>query len=108
MIVMCTMDKLMPKVRCMELGTCFLKMASAIKECSIRVLEMVWDLPLIFLVISTKESIVKVFVKVKAYLKLMMAKFMKEVGVIIKCMAEVERPSRMENALLCITKMATN
>ena len=98
MIVMFTMDRLTLKVRCMVLETCYLRMDSAIKECSTVAREMASASPLTCQATSIRVSTEKGYVRAKAFSKRTMESCMKGVGATTRCMDEAERPSITESA----------
>jgi hypothetical protein len=102
------MDKLIPWAKCTVLELCFSKITFAIKECSIRALEMVWVTLLIFRETNTRVSIGKVSERDKVYSRQTMVDFMREGGTITRCMDVEEKPFQMENVLSFTIKMATN
>ena len=96
---MSTMVRLTLRVKCMELATCSSRTGLCTKECFRKEAERDLASHLTLEAISTKVSIGKLREKVREYLRLLMARYMKEVGAITRCMAEEERPSKMGSAL---------
>lgn len=83
-------------------------MGSVTKVCLTKVQEMASDSPLISKATNIKVNIAKALEKVKASLRPMTQDFMKEAGLVTRCMAEVERPSKMVNASLFTIKQVKN
>ena len=105
MIATSTTVRSTQRVRCTVLGTCYLRMDSATKGCSIRDPEMALGSLSISQGTSTRENTGKALGRAKESLRQMMESFMKAVGTTIRCMAEGGRRSRMVNALSFITRM---
>jgi hypothetical protein len=105
---MFTTAKSINRDRCMELETCYLRTGSAIKACSIKVVEMVSDSPSTLVAISIKVNTGAVSVRVKVSSKLTTADYMREDGVAIKCTGVDERLFQTESALLFTTRTGTS
>jgi hypothetical protein len=73
-------------------------MAFVIRECLIKAVVRGWDVPMILAIINIKANTRQGLEKAKAFLRAMMGKFTKAVGVTIKFMGKVERSIRAANA----------
>ena len=102
------MVKSILQVKCTVLEVCYSVMAFVIRECSTKVLEMAQVLPLIQLVINTKENTVKVYEKVKAFLRLTAVKYIRVDGITIECMVVEEKLLKTESVILYIIRMVIN
>lgn len=98
----------MPKVRCMVLGPCCLRMDSVTKGCLTAVAEKDSVSHLISLGKSTRANTGKASEKARVYSRTMMDEFTRVVGATTRCMVEAVRSSRMESALSFTIVMGTN